>query len=211
MARRAGVASSRWAAAVQIEMTGPYWGFSEPSMMPGCSRNWRLTSWTTVPAERPTARMASEEKRKAIEPPMRSPMKVVGLDTLIWVSGELKRLLPTSRRCSWLPIVSMNEEKGATAAITAEPMAKPLVMALVVLPTASRLTITRSASPWNSPLISAIPAALSEMGPKVSSETTIPAFESRPRPTSETRYSSYWMLLLPRAMATTMATTMAMM
>ena len=32
----------------------------------------------------------------------------------------------------------------ATAAITADPMAKPLVTALVVLPTASRLTMIRS-------------------------------------------------------------------
>ena len=32
----------------------------------------------------------------------------------------------------------------ATAAMTAEPMAKPLVTALVVLPTASRLTMIRS-------------------------------------------------------------------
>ena len=52
-------------------------------MMPGCSRNWRRTSWTTVPAERPTARMARAEKMKAIEPPIRMPTKVVGLETLI--------------------------------------------------------------------------------------------------------------------------------
>ncbi len=69
----------------------------------------------------------------------------------------------------------------------------------------------RSGSPWNSPLISAMPAALSDTGPKVSSDTTIPALESRPRPASDTRYSSNWMLPLPRAMATTMASTMAMM
>ena len=35
--------------------------------------------------------------------------------------------------------------------MTAEPMAKPLVTALVVLPTASRLTMIRSGSPSNSP------------------------------------------------------------
>ena len=71
--------------------------------------------------------------------------------------------------------------------------------------------MTRSGSPSNSPLISAMPAALSDTGPKVSSETTMPALESRPRPTRETRYSSNWMLPLPRAMATTMARTMATM
>ena len=57
-------------------------------MMPGCSRNWRRTSSTTVPAERPTARMASDENRKAIEPPMSRPMKVVGLATLIWMTEK---------------------------------------------------------------------------------------------------------------------------
>ena len=57
--------------------------------MPGCSRNWRRTSTTTVPAERPTARMASAEKMKAIEPPIRMPMNVVGCETLIEVAGRL--------------------------------------------------------------------------------------------------------------------------
>ena len=65
--------------------------------------------------------------------------------------------------------VSMKLANRATAAMTAEPMAKPLVTALVVLPTASRLTMICSASPWNSPLISAMPAALSLTGPNVSS------------------------------------------
>ena len=62
---------------------------------------------------------------------------------------------------SSLPAVSMKLANRATAAMTAEPMAKPLVTAFVVLPTASRLTMMRSGSPWNSPLISAMPAALS--------------------------------------------------
>ena len=53
-------------------------------MMPGFSRNWRRTSCTTVPAVRLTARMASEQNRKATEPPMSRPMKVLGSATLIW-------------------------------------------------------------------------------------------------------------------------------
>ena len=40
---------------------------------------------------------------------------------------------------SSLPAVSMKLANRATAAITAEPMAKPLVTALVVFPTASRV------------------------------------------------------------------------
>ena len=85
------------------------------------------------------------------------------------------------------PMVSMKEANRATEAMTAEPMATPLVMALVVLPTASRLTMIRSASPENSPDISAMPAALSDTGPKLSSETTMPAVASRPMPMRATR------------------------
>ena len=155
-------------------------------MIPGCSRNWRRTSWTTVPAERPTARMASEENKKATEPPMSRPTKTVGLATLIGMVW--KRVLPIRWvRWSWVPMVSMYEANRATAAITAEPMATPLVMALVVLPTASRLTMTRSASPVNSPDISATPAALSETGPKLSSETIMPVVASSPMPIRATR------------------------
>ncbi len=84
-------------------------------------------------------------------------------------------------------MVSMNEAKRAIEAMTAEPMATPLVTALVVLPTASRLTMTRSASPVNSPDISATPAALSDTGPKLSSDTIIPAVDRRPMPVREMR------------------------
>src|SRR3954465_9886807 len=55
-------------------------------MIPGRSRNCRRPSWTTVPAERPTARMARAENMKAIDPPMRRPMNVLGSATLICVS-----------------------------------------------------------------------------------------------------------------------------
>ena len=156
-------------------------------MIPGCSRNWRLTSWTTVPAERPTALMARAEKRKATEPPMSMPMKVLGSATLIWVEMSRKRAVPVLPRLSSEPMVSMNEANRATEAMTAEPMAKPLVTALVVLPTASRLTMTRAGSPSNSPDISAIPAALSATGPKVSSDTTTPVVASMPMPVRATR------------------------
>ena len=81
----------------------------------------------------------------------------------------------------------MKDANSATAAMTADPIATPFVMALVVLPTASRLTMIRSASPVNSPDISAIPAALSETGPKLSSETTMPVVASRPIPIRATR------------------------
>src|SRR5665213_3237204 len=183
-------------------------------MIPGCSRNWRRTSWTTVPAERPTARMASDEKMKATEPPMSRPMKMVGWETLIWVwawlNSQLTLAWAGATRFSWDPMVSMKEAHSETEAITAEPMATPLVTALVVLPTASRLTMTRSASPVNSPDISAMPAALSDTGPKLSSETIIPAVDSSPIPVRDTRYRVSSMLPPPRPTDTAMARTMAM-
>ena len=97
----------------------------------------------------------------------------------------------------------------ATAAMTAEPMAKPLVTALVVLPTASRLTMIRSGSPWNSPVISAMPAALSATGPNVSSDTTTPVVASMPMPARATRYSVNCVSPEPRKMAAPRAAAMA--
>ena len=156
-------------------------------MIPGCSRNWRRTSWTTVPAERPTARMASEENRNTIDPPISSPMNMVGLATLIWVLALLNSAAPLPGMFSLDPMVSIKDPKSETAAMTAEPMATPLVTALVVFPTASRLTMTRSASPVNSSDISAMPAALSHTGPKLSWDTTIPAVDNMPMPIEDTR------------------------
>ena len=122
-------------------------------------------------------------------------MKILGSATLMGRPGWSKtpRTFVMSRSWTALaprisaPAPSMKLAKRATAAITAEPMAKPLVTALVVLPTASRLTMIRSGSPWNSPDISAMPAALSATGPKVSSETTTPVVASMPMPHSATR------------------------
>src|SRR5579883_757913 len=153
--------------------------------------------------------MASPENKKATEPPTSRPMNVVGLDTLIWVAAWWNREAPVALRLSWEPMVSTKEANRATAAMTAEPMATPLVIALVVLPTASRLTMIRSASPVNSPDISATPAALSATGPKLSSDTTIPVADSIPMPVSATRYSDSSMLPWPRPMATAMAPAMA--
>ncbi len=52
----------------------------------------------------------------------------------------------------------------AMAASAAEPMAKPLPMAAVVLPTASSLSV-RCRTSAGSPAISAMPPELSAMGP----------------------------------------------
>ena len=67
---------------------------------------------------------------------------------------------------------------SSCAARNAEPNAKPLVSALVVLPTASSASMVASAPP--SPDISAMPAALSAIGPKPSKAKTMPMTASIP-------------------------------
>ena len=186
-ASRAGVTSSRWAARVQMlddpAVLGLLGAVHDPGVLAELASHL-LDDRAGGAADGADGR---PEKRKAIEPPISTPMNVVGLATLIWVAASWNRAEPVACRFSWLPIVSTNEAKRATVASTAEAIATPLVIALVVLPTASRLTITRSASPPNSPAISAMPAALSDTGPKLSSDTTMPVVESSPMPVSATR------------------------
>jgi hypothetical protein len=62
----------------------------------------------------------------------------------------------------------------------------PLVIAFVVLPTASRSVSTRAPVASMSPDISAMPCALSLTGPKVSIDTMTPAVVRRPQPASAT-------------------------
>ncbi len=68
----------------------------------------------------------------------------------------------------------------------------------------------RSGSPWNSPDISAMPAALSDTGPNVSSETMTPVVASMPMPVRAMRYSENVRLPPPSASETLMAMAMAM-
>ena len=79
-----------------------------------------------------------------------------------------------------------NEPNSAVAASTAVAIAMPLVMALVVLPMASRLVRICAPSPSTSPDISAMPWALSVTGPKESIETMTPTVVSRPVPARAT-------------------------
>ena len=82
---------------------------------------------------------------------------------------------------------SVKEPNSAVAARTAVEIAMPLVIALVVLPTASRSVSTRAPASSMSPDISAMPWALSEIGPKVSIATMTPTVVSRPVPASATQ------------------------
>ena len=74
------------------------------------------------------------------------------------------------------------EPNSEVAAMTAVAMAMPLVMALVEFPTASRPVRISAGRPSNSPDISAMPWALSEIGPKVSIDTMTPTVVSMPMP-----------------------------
>ena len=106
--------------------------------------------------------------------------------------GDTIRKFDDRCRCTWRsrwPIASVNEPNSAVAASTAVAIAMPLVIALVVLPTASRSVSTRAPASSMSPLISATPWALSLTGPKVSIETMTPAVVSRPVPASATANS----------------------
>ena len=69
-------------------------------------------------------------------------------------------------------------------------IAMPLVMAFVVLPTASRSVRILAPSPSTSPDISAMPWALSETGPNVSMATMTPTVVSRPVPATATKKSA---------------------
>ena len=89
----------------------------------------------------------------------------------------------------------MYEANRLTAAITAEAMATPLVMALVVLPTASRSAMIWraflvSSSSMSCQAISPMPLALSEIGPYESIATLLPVWLSMPMPTMATAYST---------------------
>ena len=123
-------------------------------MIPGWSRNWFLTSTTTCCAARPTARIASDENRNAMVPPASSPTRTFGRS--IRMPSKVK---PAAFKAS------SKEPNSDVAAITAVAMAMPFVMAFVELPTASSPPRTSAGRPSNSPDISAMPCALSEIGP----------------------------------------------
>ena len=75
------------------------------------------------------------------------------------------------------------------AARTAVAIAIPFVIAFVEFPTASSPPRISDGRPSNSPDISAMPWALSEIGPYVSIETTTPTVVSIPIPVRAMKYS----------------------
>ncbi len=92
--------------------------------------------------------MVRAANRKGNIPPRKRPTVVPGLAMSI-----------TSSPTAWV-----KAEKRASAVTAAEPMAKPLATAAVVLPSASSASVDSrtSGARW---AISAMPPALSAMGP----------------------------------------------
>ncbi len=154
------------AACVTISTQVPYSGLPVPSMMPLMVRNCLRTSSTINPPASPTAFMQRAPKMNGSMPPRNNPTSTLGLDKSN--AARLGLCAATSREYS---------AKSTTAANPADPMAYPFVTALVVLPTASSGSVmSRTSLPRCD--ISAMPPALSVIGPKASIATTIPAIES---------------------------------
>ena len=123
-------------------------------MIPGCTRNWRRTSKITAPAARETALIARPLNMNTTDAPISNPTRFFGFaasNTPAYSSAVVPAPLAA------FVTASRNEPNSAVAANTAVAIAIPLVIAFVVLPTASRLVKTLAPSPCTSPDISAIP------------------------------------------------------
>ena len=122
---------------------------ASPSRRPAISRNWRRTSSIIWLAARPTAFMVRAAKRKGNIAPEEQP-------------DHERRLGEVDRRL--IPAASVKAANRASAVTAADPMAKPLATAAVVLPSASRASVASRTSLGRC-AISAMPPALSAMGP----------------------------------------------
>ncbi len=103
-------------------------------------------------------------------PPTISPTSTAGCEMSKETTAEPD--LAASSRSS-----SRNAANRTSAARTADPMAYPFVTALVVLPTASSGSVTFRTSSGRF-AISAMPPALSVIGPNASSATISPVSDS---------------------------------
>lgn len=141
---------------------------------------------------RPTALIARAENRNTTAAPTMRPTRAFGASTdrLKFANDPSASFTPCVALASSPSTAVRNEPNNAVAASTAVAIAMPLVIALVVLPTASSEVSTRAPSPSTSPDISAMPWALSETGPKVSIDTITPTVVSRPVPARATANSA---------------------
>mmetsp|Transcript_38452 Transcript_38452/g.127335 ORF Transcript_38452/g.127335 Transcript_38452/m.127335 type:complete len:234 (+) Transcript_38452:954-1655(+) len=142
----------------------------------GLASNWRLISITISLAALPTDFIVMAENQYGSIEPTSKPAKVSGS------SRSTVTLAPVSfSRVTKAP-------KRARPTRQAEPMAKPLPVAAVVLPSASSESVmSRTSLPkWDS---SARPPALSATGPYASVARVMPRVESMPTAEMATPYA----------------------
>src|SRR3990172_7851325 len=135
--------------------------------MPLIVLNCLRTSFTTSKAAFPTASIKNAENRNGTPAPKNNPINTKGSIILNEVA-EAPVIVSTSLA---------NTEKSASDASTAEPIANPFVTAFVVLPTASNASVILLVL-FGIFDISAMPPALSVIGPYASIETIIPVSDS---------------------------------
>ncbi len=155
-------------------------------------RSCRRTSFTINDAARETALIVKAENKNGNAPPTSSPIKTLGNATLMPLSRRGSSVTFSGMLSTWCwarSTSAKNDPNSATAAITAEPIATPLVTALVVLPVASRSSITSRAL-FSRFAISPMPLALSEIGPNASIEMVLPVRLNMPMPVSDTPYKT---------------------
>mmetsp|Transcript_33343 Transcript_33343/g.43916 ORF Transcript_33343/g.43916 Transcript_33343/m.43916 type:complete len:228 (-) Transcript_33343:31-714(-) len=121
-----------------------------PRRRDGAAENWKRTSVMMARADLSTESIVRAAKTKGSMAPMRRPAST---------TGSLRSMGVLAR-----PDCSMYATRRPTEVRTAEPMAKPLPVAAVVLPRESRRSV-RSRMEESSSAISAMPPALSATGP----------------------------------------------
>ena len=147
-------------------------GSALPSRKPGISSNCRLISSMIAWAALPTAIIVLAPTAYGRHAPIKRPTRMGASSSL-----KTKLDIPAASR-TWL-ISRMNAENKLNTVSVAEPIAKPLPMAAVVLPTESSSSVmARTSGP--SLLISLMPPALSEIGPYASTVITIAVPASMP-------------------------------
>ena len=162
-ANRPGRIISRIAALVEISTHRAESGSAFPSISPSISRNCLRTSSIILAAERPTAFIVNAAKMNGNIPPISIPMSTFGLSSPRSNNRLSKTCSPPAATIASAAFV-LKVLNRANAVSAADPMANPLPIAAVVLPTASSASV-RSLTYGSHLLISAIPPALSATGP----------------------------------------------
>mmetsp|Transcript_40021 Transcript_40021/g.73920 ORF Transcript_40021/g.73920 Transcript_40021/m.73920 type:complete len:324 (+) Transcript_40021:319-1290(+) len=185
MTRAPGRIISRREASVEILMQAAWSGGAWPGVpwsRPGISRNWRATSLTISMAAVPTDFMVMAVNQYGSMAPMTREAKAIGSRMLTPLARgtSLASLAPLASLTAWVWTRVTKAPKRARDTRAAEPMAKPLPTAAVVLPAASRASVFWRTSAGR-PDISAIPPALSQTGPYTSMARQVARLESMPR------------------------------